>query len=161
MNSPHNNGLIQKIQDSIIANVKIAPYITLNGKDIYFNEKKNMIIKLLSLLPVIDSEGLELDHGSVTSFLAEIVCNPGTDLRNYISWRLIDSSAAEATITTKKFKAAGIFRFNEEGKIISFETLRYLDLEGKKLLKKWLISIPSDSYKDFNGIKIPSRGEVA
>ncbi len=40
-----------------IADVRMAPYIHLAGRDIYTGGKGHMLIKLLSLIPVADSEG--------------------------------------------------------------------------------------------------------
>lgn len=42
--------------------------------------------------------------------------------------------------------------------MIGFEALRYYDRKGAATLKSWLVSI--DSFKVFDGIRIPGRSSV-
>jgi|GEM_PF-3002656 hypothetical protein len=82
--------------------VKAAPGIHLAGRDKYEDGKGHMLIKLLSLFPVADAKGKEIDQGAMVRYLAEIVWFPSTALSNYIQWEKVDSTTAKATMTYRR-----------------------------------------------------------
>jgi hypothetical protein len=119
-----------------------------------------MLIKLFSLFPVADSKGKETDQGTLLRYLAETVWFPSAALNNYIAWEEVDSTTAKATMSYKGTTASGVFKFNTDGDVVSFKTLRYYDRKEGSTLEEWLISIPENSYKEFEGIRIPAKSTV-
>lgn len=140
------------------ADVKMMPLVHISGRDKYYQGKGNMLIKVLSMFTVANGIGLEMDQGSLVRYLAEIVWVPSAALRDYITWEEIDEKSAKATMTYKGVSASGIFSFDEEGAPVSFLADRYGDFEGQYILKPWLITM--SEYQEFNGIRIPTEGEV-
>jgi hypothetical protein len=51
-------------------------FVTINGRDKYINGKGNMLIKLMSAIPIGNKSGEEMDQGAMMRFLAEIACCP-------------------------------------------------------------------------------------
>ena len=143
-----------------IADVKAAPGIHLAGRDKYENGKGHMLIKLLSLITVADAEGKETDQGTMLRYLAEIVWFPSAALNDYIQWKQVDSTTAKATMNYGGITASGLFKFNADGDVVSFEARRYYDRKGGATLEDWFIQIEPNSCKEIEGIKIPTRSAV-
>ena len=140
------------------ANIKAAPFIHISGRDKYENGKGNMLIKVLSLFTVADSKGKEIDQGTLLRYLAETIWFPSAALNEYLTWEEIDEQNAKATMTYGDITASGVFTFNSEGEVVKFEAERYGVFDGEIRLETW--SIPVRDYKQFEGIKIPTKGNV-
>lgn len=140
------------------ANIKMAPLVHISGRDKYQDGKGNMLIKMLSVFTVADSHGEEIDQGTLLRYLAETIWFPSVALNEYITWEEIDTYNAKATMTYGDITASGIFTFNKEGQVINFEAERYGEFDGETRLETW--SIPIHDYKEFEGIRIPTKGDV-
>ena len=140
------------------ANIKMAPLFHISGRDKYENGKGNMLIKILSIFPVADSKGPEIDQATLLRYLAETMWFPTAALNVYLTWEEIDTYTAKATMTYGGITASGIFTFNDKGEVIKFEAKRYGEFNGEIRLETW--SIPVRDYKEFQGIKIPTQGNV-
>lgn len=140
------------------AKIKAAPLFHIVGRDKYLDGKGNMLIKAMSLFTLADSRGIEMDQGTLIRYLAETVWFPTAALNNYITWEEIDANSARATMSYQGVTASGVFTFNEEGDFVSFDTKRYRDVNGKFFLENW--SASAQGYKEFNGIRIPTKGVV-
>lgn len=68
-----------------------------------------MEIKALSLIPVVNSTGKEIDQGTMGRFLAEIVWFPSAALNNYIQWEELGNYSAKAILNYGDLSASGIF----------------------------------------------------
>lgn len=143
-----------------IADVRAAPGIHLAGRDKYENGKGHMLIKLLSLITVVDAKGKEIDQASMLRYLAEIVWFPSAALSDYIEWEQVDTTMAKATMTFSGISASGLFKFSANGDVMSFQAKRYYDRKGIPALEDWFIQIEPDSYKEFEGVRIPARSAV-
>lgn len=143
-----------------IADVKAAPFIHLSAKDSYQDGKGHMLIKLLSLVTVVDSRSKEIDQGSMLRYLAETLWFPSAALGSYIHWEEIDHHNAKATMQYKGISASGIFTFDEDGDVKSFTAKRYFDRKEGATLETWLITTDKHGYREFNGIRIPAKSSV-
>lgn len=142
------------------ADVKAAPFLYLKGRDLYKNGRGNMLIKAMSLVPVVDSRGPEIDQGSMLRYLAEIIWFPTAALSDYIRWEEKDQNTAIATMRFEGLEASGIFRFNEAGDVSSFEAKRYYDRKGGATLESWLVEMDKSGFRTFEGIRIPAKSSV-
>jgi len=143
-----------------IADVQAAPFIHLSGRDKYEDGRGHMLIKLLSLFPVVNAKGKETDQGTLLRYLAETVWFPSAALGDYITWVDIDSTTAKATMSYGGITASGEFGFNKDGDIISFEAQRYYDRKEGPTLETWFIAINENGYREFEGIRIPAKSAV-
>ena len=140
------------------AKIKAAPLLHIAGRDKYFEGKGSMLIKILSLITVADARGKEMDQGTLVRYLAETVWFPTAALSSYIKWEEIDADSARATMSYGGVTASGVFVFNEKGEVINFIAERYMESNGRYVLETW--STPMKDYKEFNGIRIPAKGEI-
>jgi len=138
----------------------MAPFIGIEGRDMYYQGKGNMLIKLLSTITVADAAGSEMDISSLIRFLSEAPWFPTALLpSDYIEWKEIDSNSAQAVIKDNGYTASGIFTFNEKGEIIKFVTNdRYMEADGKYFKEQWAGYYKN--YQEIEGMKIPTEGEV-
>ena len=133
-------------------------FMTINGRDKYVNGKGNMLIKIMSTIPISNSSGEEIDQGAMMRFLAEIVWSPSAALNDYIQWTYINDTTANATMSNGNRTVSGIFYFDYEGDILGFEGKRYGNFDGHFSLETWFVRILE--HKEFNGIRIGNKCEV-
>ncbi len=144
------------------AEMQQSPLLILKGLDQYYNGKGQMTISLSALYRVVNASGPNIDQGSLVRYLAEICWYPSASLNEYISWTAVDSLHAIGKIQIGKQQAEGLFTFTQDGRMTGFEAMRYMDRNPlPATLEKWVIRIESDSYKNFDGIRIPARSSVS
>ncbi len=146
-------GFIWRTEMEAMAGVKMT------GRDRYVDGRGQMLIKLLGWFPVADAGGPETDQGAMLRNLAEICWFPGAALSDYIQWEQPDSLSAKATMTNGGITASGIFHFNPEGDMTGFEARRYYYRKTGATLEDW--AIVNTGFKEFNGVRIPYKSEVA
>ena len=122
----------------------------LSAKDIYFDGKGNLKVKLLSLIKIIDVKGKETDQGELLRWLGEAPLFPTALLpAENLRWEPIDNNSAKVIFTDKNLTVDGIFYFNEEGQITQFKTKRYKD----KTLENF--TGHCGDYRSVDGMKVP------
>lgn len=128
--------------------------LSFQGRDKFVDGKGHMLIKLLSLISVVDERGFRIDEGSLQRFLGEMVWFPTMALMPYITWEEIDETKVRATMEYQGGKGSGIFHFNENGDVVKFSAFRYKDnVEGAKR-HEWIMNILDHRF--FEGVKVPS-----
>lgn len=148
-----NPGFVWKVK------VNMAPLIYFSGRDKYSDGKGKMLIKILSLYPIVATEGgKEMNQGTALRYLAEMQWFPSAALSDYIKWEAIDSNSARAIISYGGVTASGVFTFDGNGDLTSFTAKRYKEINGKYVLQDW--GGLSNDYKEFNGIRIPSKADI-
>ena len=91
-------------------------------------------------------------------YLAELCWFPQAATKQYVTWESIDSTSAKATLNINKKRVSGVFTFNTNGTLLSFEANRYYSGKDDAKLEKWVIEILE--HKTFHNIKIPNKCKV-
>lgn len=143
-----------------LPDVKYARGIHVTGMDRFEDGKGQMLLKALSLVPVVNAKGTEIDQGSMVRYLAETIWFPSAALNGYIHWEQTDSLQARATITYKGTTATGTFTFNPSGDVVSFEAPRYYFRKGGSTLENWFVQMDPEGYREFEGIRIPAKSSI-
>lgn len=139
--------------------VDAMPVISMIGRDKLENGKGEMLIKLGGLFPVVNvSENEKVNSGTMIRYLSEICWFPSAALKDYITWEAVDSNSAKATFSHNNETVSGIFTFTENGELLNFEAKRYYGGEEDSKLETWLVK--TETFKEFNGIKIPNKSTV-
>ncbi len=113
-----------------------------------------MLIKLNSLINVVNEQGEKLDEGTLQRYLGEMVWFPSLALSPYITWEPIDDTTAKATMTYEGTTGSGTFYFNTNGDVTKFSALRYKGNEEGANRHEWIMNI--SEHKTFEGIKVPA-----
>ena len=139
--------------------VDAMPMIKMIGRDKLYNGEGEMLIKLASLIPVVNEcQNTKINQGAMVRFLAETCWFPSAALNDNIAWKTISDTSAEATLTIHDSSVSGVFTYSTNGDLVSFEALRYYGGENDSKPEKWFVKM--NSYKVFNGIKIPNKSTV-
>lgn len=138
--------------------VDMMPLVFFTGRDCFVNGKGEMLIKVFSLINVVNAADEKIDQGALQRYLGEIIWFPTAAVSQYITWEEVDSSTAKATMTYKGTTGSAIFYFNENGDIKKFSAMRYMGSGKEAALKEWVIKLAE--FKIYNGIKIPTKGEA-
>jgi hypothetical protein len=128
------------------------------GLDKYAEGVGSMNIKMLSLVSLVDAKGSEINQGATMRYLNEMMWFPASYLGKNVSWKAIDNTSAEITLTDEGMSVSAVIYFDEEGKITNFVAKRYRSVGKRFELETW--STPITEYKEFNGIKLPSKGKA-
>lgn len=138
------------------ARFRIAPFVTIEGRDAYMDGHGSIDMRLCGVIPVARQRGPEMDQGALLRFLNEIVWFPAAALEPYIAWDAIDASSARATITYGDVTAAAEFMFDDQGRPIDMRATRYRTVGSGYALSDW--STPFSAYGEFAGIRVPTAG---
>lgn len=138
--------------------LKMSPIIKIRGRDIFIDGKGAMLIRMNSLINIVNEKGPKIDEGTAQRFLGEIVWFPSAAVSSFITWEPIDKLSAKATFNYKGTMASGIFYFNDQGDIIKFSALRYKENEPDAKRYEWVIKVKQHSI--LNGVKIPTQMEA-
>ncbi|WP_224489513.1 DUF6920 family protein [Robertkochia flava] len=137
---------------------KIAPFLSMSGRDKFENGKGEMLIKLFSLFTVAHAKNnAKTDEATIQRYLAEIVWFPTAALNDYIQWEGLDDLSARATMEHKGTKGSGIFYFDENGQFEKFVTTRFMNNKDEEPVK-WIVTATETEVR--NGIKIPTACEA-
>jgi len=129
------------------------------GRDKFENGKVEMLIKILSLFPVVNARKNEkLNQATLQRYLAEIVWFPSAALSPCITWEGIDDFSAKARMYVNGTNGSGIFYFNENGDFTKFSAMRYKDIKKESEPKEWIVEVLKS--KVVNGVKIPVEPEA-
>ena len=143
-----------------VADVGKGIGVHFSGLDKYRNGNGSMLIKLFSLIPVVNEKGSYINQGALVRYLAEIIWLPQAAFNKKITWEEVDRSKVKVIMKDGEVEASGIFSFNKDGKVIGFEAQRYYVNQNEATLENWMIAIDPNSYKEFQGIRIPTKASI-
>jgi hypothetical protein len=138
--------------------VNLFPFVGFVGRDKYENGSGNMLIKLLSLIPVVNADGPEIDQATLLRYLGEMIWFPTAAVSDYIDWEAVDDTSAQATMSYGGITASAVFEFNDQGEVVEFRCQRYYTGSGESSLEDYIARV--GGYREFAGRKIPARGEA-
>lgn len=139
--------------------VEVMPLVSMVGRDKFTNGEGSMLIKFLSLTPVVDESNNEkINSGTMLRYMGELSWFPTTVLRSPVTWESMDSLSAKASLNYKNTRAEGIFYFSENGDFKAFEAERYYGAGVDAQLEKWRVE--AVDYKEINGIRIPYKNRA-
>lgn len=140
-------------------NTEMNSILSVVGRDKFEGGKGEMVIKLLSLIPVAKAKNDEkVNQATLQRYLAEIVWFPSASLSEYIKWETIDDYSARATMKYKGTKGSGEFHFDKDGNFKKFVAMRYQDSNAIKPTEWTVIATRTEER---NGIKIPIECEAS
>jgi hypothetical protein len=139
--------------------MQMMPGVTLSGRDLFVNGNGDMLIKLYSMITVVDETGKKIDRGALQRFLSEIVWFPTAAVNDYISWSVIDSTTAEATMSWQGISESVRFHFTNEGDVKQITANRYMGGGTDAIRQPWIVKVLSTA--EVSGVRIPTEVEVS
>lgn len=143
-----------------ITRVDPMAFLYLVGRDLLKQARGEMLIKLYSVIPVAnEKDNLQVNTAALQRYLAEICWFPQAALEYYIEWEGVDETSARATLSSGNIEVSGLFKFSENGELMSFETKRFYG--GKKEAEEYLWQIEVLETNSFSGVKVPWHCSVS
>lgn len=130
----------------------------MRARDTYKDGEGHMFGKAMGLFTIFDERGEELTLGTLTRYLSEIIWFPIAYLGHNITWTAVDDHSADVAISDHGRTASGRMFFDELGRPVNFETIRYMGDRGEFRLTPWFT--PSHEWGMRGGLNIPVRGTV-
>jgi hypothetical protein len=127
------------------------------GRDASVNGQGSMWIKMLSLIPVVNATGSEVDQGAMMRYLNEMTWFPAAFLGDKVTWKAVDDGSAEVTLVDKEKSASAVMYFDPEGKPLNFVAKRYRMVGKRYEHETW--STPFTGHGEFEGLRLPVRGQ--
>jgi hypothetical protein len=140
------------------AGVHMKGFLEIRARDSYVDGKGSMLVTVLSLYPLVDASGPELDQGAMLRYLSEMPWFPTAYLEDFVEWEEIDAGSAKITMTRGGTSVEAVCTFNDEGQMVGFSAERYRSM-GKMYYKEtW--STPISGYTQLNGMNVPVAGSA-
>jgi hypothetical protein len=125
------------------------------GRDSFTNGKGSILIKALSIAPLVQDHSEKIDEAAMMRYLNEMMWFPQAYLGSNVSWKAIDDSSAEVSLIAFGKNVSATMYFSKEGKLTNFVAKRYYSED--KTVRTW--STPIEEYGEFEGIRIPVKGK--
>jgi hypothetical protein len=135
-----------------------GPFSIVSARDSYFNKHGRMCIKMLGIKTIGDVQGEEMDHSALVRYLNEMMWFPTAFLNDNIRWDTIDDQSAKVTIIDGDRNASAVLYFDKKGALTNFVSDRYHEVNGMYVKDTW--ETPMTGYGEFNGLKLPVKGEA-
>jgi hypothetical protein len=130
------------------------------GLHAYENGHASMLIKLLGVFPVMESNGDELDQAETVTWFNDLcLYAPGALLDPRIAWTAVDEGSAKATFTHGGITISAVLVFDDADRLVDFVSDdRYALSDGKA--ERLRFSTPARDHRLVNGIVLPGYGEA-
>ena len=138
--------------------LRMMRVLPISGRDTYLDGRGHMLIKVGSLVPVVDAADEKIDQGALLRFLGEIVWFPAAALSPYIRWEPIDAASAKATMTYQGVSGSAQFTFDNQGRFVGLTADRYFGGGADAKIERW--KIEAHEWKTMDGCVVPVRGDV-
>ena len=132
--------------------------ISTQGYHSYQPPAAKMVVKALSMFPVVKMDQPEMFPTETVTFLNDLcLFAPGALIDDRIRWEAIDDSRVRAIFTFKQIQISAELFFNAEGDLVDFRSEDRYDIGQMKRLP---FTTPVKEYREFDGIRVPSYGEA-
>lgn len=133
-------------------------HISISATDRFTGGHGNMRIKLLSVVPLGNARGPEMDQGELQRYLGEMVWFPTAWLSPDITWQALDAGSVRATLSHENVTASIDLHIDEQGQLTHVTAERYKEEHGRYVLAPW--SVQAGEYQEVQGMRIPTSVEV-
>lgn len=128
------------------------------GYHSYRPKLAKMLIKLLSLIPVVRVETPELYPTETVTFFNDLcLFAPGALADPRIRWEPLDQSSVMGTFTLGELTISAQLYFDAEGRLVNF---RSEDRWAVSDMRRLPFTTPVGPYRNYDGYMLPSGGEA-
>lgn len=140
------------------AKIQMNALVPMYIRDGYFAGEGASYGQLAAIVPVVNQRGTPgMASGALLRYLSELVLFPTALLpRGGISWKALNDSSAQVTLTDELTTVSGDVEFGEHGEIVRFSAMR--SFAGKAELVPWLGRF--SNYRRIDGMMVPMSAEV-
>jgi hypothetical protein len=126
------------------------------GRDEYLDGKGSVVMRLLGAIPVAEARSDALAPAGLMRYLNEMMWFPAAFAGDNVSWRAIDDTSAEVTLSDRGMSAIAVMTFDAEGRPVNFRAERYSTTTAKNEI--W--ETPLSAYGTIAGLNLPTKGSA-
>ncbi|MFI2433117.1 DUF6544 family protein [Streptomyces sp. NPDC018693] len=124
--------------------IRFAHVVPVLGRDTYVHGHGRMRVKLMNVVPVVDSSGEEFDHSELITYLNDaVLLAPSMLLTPAASWVQVDDRSFDVTLADAGRAVTGRVFVDERGAPVDFHADRYATLPGGLVLARWRTPVTS------------------
>lgn len=124
----------------------------------YKDGQASMLIKLLSLFPVVDIKAPEMFKTETVTFFNDMcLFAPAALIDEKIEWQTIDDLSVKATYTNGKATISAILHFNENGQLMNFVSEDRMEVNSNQRVP---FSTPITKYGSIDGFNLPIAADA-
>lgn len=124
--------------------------------DKYIEGNGSFIVKLLSLVQIVDAEGSYIDEAELQRWIGENIWFPvNFFFHNNFFWEPIDENKAELIYKSQNHKLSMLVTFSPSGQLMTMETRRFMSEDRQEVWR-----CLAREYKERGGMMIPTRIEA-
>ena len=127
--------------------------VQFRGRDLFIDGTGEMLIKLNSLINIVNARGGNLNEATMQRFLGEMVWFPSLAASPFVSWEQMDDSTVRASMSYGGTSCSGTFVIDEHGNVREFSAMRFFGDDPSGSRKLWRMKI--SRYGMFEGIRVP------
>jgi hypothetical protein len=127
----------------------------MRARDSYNDGQGRMVGKVAGLYTLFDDHGEKLTQGTMIRYLSELIWLPTAYVSDFISWTTVDDQSAKVTFTDQGRTVSGRMSFDELGRPVTFETMRYKGENDQFELLPW--QTRNHEYGRRDGLNLPIR----
>ncbi|PSR15340.1 MAG: hypothetical protein DA408_03470 [Bacteroidetes bacterium] len=128
------------------------------GYHAYSDGEASMLVKVLSLFPVVDLQEKELFKAETVTFFNDLcLLAPAALIDKNIQWETIDPTTVRAFFNNRDVTVSAVLHFNEEGQLINFVSDDRLEVASKQAFR---FSTPLANYRKFGKFQLLGYGEA-
>jgi hypothetical protein len=136
------------------------PFVDVFGRDRYVDGKSQMLIKIASLIPVVNVKDNEkVNQSTLQRYLMELPWYPSSAISPYIIWESINESSAKATMSYKGVSGSAIYHFKPNGDLEKISTHRYKESDELSEPIECIGEVVETTQ--INGITIPTKLNIS
>lgn len=126
----------------------------------YVGDAATFQVRVAGLVPIIDARGPQMNQSETVTMLNDMfVLAPGALVDANIRWETQPDGRVKATFTNAGQTVSALVRFDAAGDLVDFVSRDRYQSNGKVYnLLPW--STPVRDFRDFDGIRLPSRGDA-
>ena len=128
------------------------------GYHCYKDGKASMLIKLLSVFPVVNIKEPEMFKTETVTFLNDMcLFAPAALIDERIAWQILENNSVKAIFRNGKISISAVLYFNETGQLINFISEDRVDVNSNRNVP---FSTPVTQYGLRNGYNLPIAADA-
>lgn len=133
--------------------------VPFNGSDYLLEKEGGMKGIIGKAIKIFDIHNEQMYVAGLLTWVAESACNPAILLSDYITYKQLDDTHVEATVSYNGLTGTGTFTIDEEGRITKFESMEreVAEIDGVMQPINWYGEYADYKPSDVNyGILMPT-----
>ena len=152
---------VDRVEFAWHANFRAARLVSVRVRDWYRSGVGGLDVRLWGVVPVVRASGEQFARGEAMRYLAELAWAPQAMVTNpALEWRVVDESTVEVATRVARERVAVLLHFDAAGDIVGMSTDARPRMVGKQVVDTPWSGVFGE-YREFNGIRLPTIGEVS